>query len=195
MIEMPLQCGGELVGRCPGYAAHRCEAVIVGTNRIAVLTGLTRLGSLGRELVRHLPLFVRKLRVVALSPVGDRGAQHHAGILRVKLRVKNQPQRGSEPAGKTKEAHNLPSIYGDRAEGGLQSFYMPTQETPAPEVLYSVAGRVATVILNRPDKLNAWTRNMEAEVRQAMLEASGDHNVRAIVLTGAGRGFCAGADM
>lgn len=67
---------------------------------------------------------------------------------------------------------------------------MPTQE-----VLYSVAGRVATVTLNRPDKLNAWTRIMEAEVRQAMQKAAADDHVRAIVLTGAGRGFCAGADM
>jgi enoyl-CoA hydratase/carnithine racemase len=63
------------------------------------------------------------------------------------------------------------------------------------EILYAVSDRVATVTLNRPDKLNAWTRNMEHEVRAAMQEAAGDDNVRAIVLTGAGRGFCAGADM
>ena len=67
---------------------------------------------------------------------------------------------------------------------------MPTQE-----ILYSVAGRVATITLNRPEKLNAWTRTMEAEVRQVMQEAGSDDNVRAIVITGAGRGFCAGADM
>jgi enoyl-CoA hydratase/carnithine racemase len=66
---------------------------------------------------------------------------------------------------------------------------------PAQEILYSVKSRVATVTLNRPDKLNSWTRTMEAEVRQAMEEAAADTNVRAIVLTGAGRGFCAGADM
>lgn len=69
-------------------------------------------------------------------------------------------------------------------------FYMPTQE-----ILYTVSGRVATVTLHRPDKLNAWTRTMEAEVRQAMQEAASDDQVRAIVVTGAGRGFCAGADM
>jgi enoyl-CoA hydratase/carnithine racemase len=66
---------------------------------------------------------------------------------------------------------------------------------PTHEILYSVAGRVATVTLNRPDKLNAWTRVMETEVRLAMQEAASDDHVRAIVLTGAGRGFCAGADM
>jgi len=66
---------------------------------------------------------------------------------------------------------------------------------PIQEILYTVAGRVATVTLHRPDKLNAWTRTMEAEVRQAMQEAASDDHVRAIVLTGAGRGFCAGADM
>ena len=63
------------------------------------------------------------------------------------------------------------------------------------EILYSVAGRVATITLNRPDKLNAWTRTMEAEIRQATGEAAADDGVRAIVITGAGRGFCAGADM
>src|SRR5215471_1053144 len=63
------------------------------------------------------------------------------------------------------------------------------------EILYSVAGRVATVTLNRPDKLNAWTRTMEAEVKGAMQQGAADDQVRVIVLTGAGRGFCAGADM
>jgi enoyl-CoA hydratase/carnithine racemase len=63
------------------------------------------------------------------------------------------------------------------------------------ETLYQVTDRVATITLNRPDKLNAWTAIMECEVRAAMEEAERDQNVRVIVLTGAGRGFCAGADM
>jgi enoyl-CoA hydratase/carnithine racemase len=67
---------------------------------------------------------------------------------------------------------------------------MPTQET-----LYNIANRVATITLNRPDKLNAWTALMESEVRSHMEDAEQDDEVRVIVLTGAGRGFCAGADM
>ena len=67
---------------------------------------------------------------------------------------------------------------------------MPNQET-----LYQVADRIATITLNRPDKLNAWTAIMEREVRSAVEEAERDENVRVIVLTGAGRAFCAGADM
>ena len=67
---------------------------------------------------------------------------------------------------------------------------MPNQET-----MYEVAQRVATITLNRPDKLNAWTAVMEQEVRAAMAGSERDENVRVIVLTGAGRGFCAGADM
>lgn len=63
------------------------------------------------------------------------------------------------------------------------------------ETTYLVAERVATITLKRPDKLNAWTAVMEQEVRAAMDAADNDGSVRVIVLTGAGRGFCAGADM
>src|SRR6516164_3179688 len=63
------------------------------------------------------------------------------------------------------------------------------------DILYGVDDFVATITLNRPDKLNAWTAEMDAEVRHAIESAAADDKVRAIVLTGAGRGFCAGADM
>ena len=63
------------------------------------------------------------------------------------------------------------------------------------EILYTVDDRVATITLNRPDKLNAWTAIMGEDVRTAMFAAEADPDVRVIVFTGAGRGFCAGADM
>ncbi len=63
------------------------------------------------------------------------------------------------------------------------------------QILYDVKDRVATITLNRPDRMNAWTPVMEKEVRKAFEQASVDEKIRAIVLTGAGRGFCAGADM
>ena len=63
------------------------------------------------------------------------------------------------------------------------------------EIAYAVADRIATVTLDRPDRLNAWTPTMEEELRAAMAEAARDDGVRAVLLTGAGRGFCAGADM
>ena len=62
-------------------------------------------------------------------------------------------------------------------------------------VLYEVADRVATVTLNRPAKLNAYTPQMGHEIVEAMRRADGDSSVRAVILTGAGRAFCAGADM
>jgi enoyl-CoA hydratase/carnithine racemase len=63
------------------------------------------------------------------------------------------------------------------------------------DILYSVDDKVATITLNRPDRMNAWTPTMERDVRHAMEAAAADDGVRVIVLTGAGRAFCAGADM
>ncbi len=59
---------------------------------------------------------------------------------------------------------------------------------------YEVRARIATVTLHRPDRLNAWTGRMHAEYRALLARAANDPGVRVIVVTGAGRGFCAGAD-
>src|SRR5579872_3467403 len=64
-----------------------------------------------------------------------------------------------------------------------------------PDVLYEVKNRIATITLNRPDRLNAYTDRMAQSIRLAIADAAKDTTVRVIVLTGAGRGFCAGADM
>ena len=63
------------------------------------------------------------------------------------------------------------------------------------QIRYEVDDPVATVTLNRPEALNAWTDRMGLEVRHAVGEAERDRRVVGIVITGAGRGFCAGADM
>jgi enoyl-CoA hydratase/carnithine racemase len=63
------------------------------------------------------------------------------------------------------------------------------------QILYEVADPVATITLNRPEVLNAWTGQMGQEVAHAMARAEADPAVVGIVLTGAERGFCAGADM
>ena len=63
------------------------------------------------------------------------------------------------------------------------------------EILYEVDDPVATITLNRPDSLNAWTNRMGSEVRHAVARAEADAAVVGIVITGAGRAFCAGADM
>jgi enoyl-CoA hydratase/carnithine racemase len=62
-------------------------------------------------------------------------------------------------------------------------------------LLYSVTDRTATITLNRPAKLNAYTPQMGHEIVAAMRQADADSNVRVVVLTGAGRAFCAGADI
>lgn len=62
-------------------------------------------------------------------------------------------------------------------------------------VLTERRGAVLLVTFNRPERLNAWTDALEDQYFDALVAAEADHEVRAIVVTGAGRGFCAGADM
>jgi 2-(1,2-epoxy-1,2-dihydrophenyl)acetyl-CoA isomerase len=66
---------------------------------------------------------------------------------------------------------------------------------PEPLVLTSNAGAVRTLSLNRPAALNSFTTELHAELMAALDLAAGDESVRCVVLTGAGRGFCAGQDL
>ena len=59
---------------------------------------------------------------------------------------------------------------------------------------YAVQDGIATLTLHRPERLNSWTGRMHTEYRHALLQAELDPEVRVVVVTGAGRGFCAGAD-
>jgi len=63
------------------------------------------------------------------------------------------------------------------------------------EILYDVADSIATITLNRPDKLNAFTNRMMYELIEAFDAVDADDAVRAVIVTGSGRGFCAGADL
>jgi enoyl-CoA hydratase/carnithine racemase len=63
------------------------------------------------------------------------------------------------------------------------------------QILYERRGHTGLITLNRPEKLNAWTTVMQAELCDALTAANDDPQVRAVVLTGAGRGYCAGADI
>jgi len=68
---------------------------------------------------------------------------------------------------------------------------MPTFET----ILYDVADGIATITLNRPDRLNAFTTQMMVDMIAAFDASDADDDVRVVIVTGAGRGFCAGADL
>jgi len=86
-------------------------------------------------------------------------------------------------------------------------FYNPLESAPADTdkkrktpvkpntILLDIAEGVATVTLNRPERLNAFTGEMHAELREALARIEADASVRALLITGAGRGFCAGQDL
>src|SRR5215831_7457372 len=63
------------------------------------------------------------------------------------------------------------------------------------QIRFDVSQQVATVTLNRPERRNAWTRRMGVEMRDALRQADERDDVRAVVVTGAGRDFCVGADL
>ncbi len=63
------------------------------------------------------------------------------------------------------------------------------------EIRYEVADRILTITLDRPDRLNAFTPTMKRELIEAIDASDADDDVRVVVVTGAGRGFCAGADL
>ncbi len=63
------------------------------------------------------------------------------------------------------------------------------------QIIYEVRDSICTVTLNRPEKLNALTSTMLAEMLQALEQADHDDGVRAVIVTGTGRAFCAGADL
>jgi 2-(1,2-epoxy-1,2-dihydrophenyl)acetyl-CoA isomerase len=62
-------------------------------------------------------------------------------------------------------------------------------------IKYDAAGGIARITLNRPDRLNSFTAAMHAELREALGRVAGDRDMRVLLLTGAGRGFCAGQDL
>lgn len=64
-----------------------------------------------------------------------------------------------------------------------------------PDVLYESAGSIARLSLNRPEKLNAFTRSMSLELQDQLLACDEDDSVRAVILTGMGRAFCSGQDL
>jgi enoyl-CoA hydratase/carnithine racemase len=68
-------------------------------------------------------------------------------------------------------------------------------ESQFEQITTDLADRVLTITLNRPERLNAWTATMARELIEAFDRADADDEVRAILVTGAGRGFCAGADL
>jgi len=64
-----------------------------------------------------------------------------------------------------------------------------------PDIIYSKEGHIATITLNRPERMNAFSMAMIDSIQRALQDAAADAEIRVIVVTGAGRGFCAGLDL
>ena len=72
---------------------------------------------------------------------------------------------------------------------------MTLSPSTTPELLVEQRGRIAIITLNRPERYNAISRDMLSELSAKVVEANKDPEIRCIVLTGAGKGFCAGLDL
>src|SRR6266436_4185338 len=81
------------------------------------------------------------------------------------------------------------------ASNGIRNHAAETEQMAYETIIYEVAENIATITLNRPEKLNAFTTTMMTEMIDAFDKTDADDNVRAVIVTGAGRGFCAGADL
>jgi 2-(1,2-epoxy-1,2-dihydrophenyl)acetyl-CoA isomerase len=72
---------------------------------------------------------------------------------------------------------------------------MTTQTATQPHATFERRGRVGLITLSRPERLNAWSAEMARLVRESIEECNADDGIGAVVITGAGRGFCSGADL
>ncbi len=63
------------------------------------------------------------------------------------------------------------------------------------QIIFEISDQIATITLNRPERLNAYTWKMSMEMWDAIMKVENDPNLRVLIITGAGRGFCAGADL
>jgi len=63
------------------------------------------------------------------------------------------------------------------------------------QIIFEISDEIATITLNRPKRLNAYTYQMSIEMWDAIMKVENDPSLRVLIITGAGRGFCAGADL
>ncbi len=164
------------------------RAMICGIKGAKILTGAR--GRKGGDIDALADLLVRlgqfavanagRFRALDLNPIIVRAAGE--GVVAVDIAVEtSQDERSGQ------SLHMLP-------RSSCEAANRKDKKMSYQDLLYSVEDKVATITLNRPDRMNALSRNLEAEIHRAFDEADADRNVRAIILTGNGPGFCAGYD-
>src|SRR5262249_7273892 len=129
-------------------------------------------------------------------------ARARAGSGRLDDRAARAPRRGRPRSSREDGGHRCRAAPGRHSAGAVRrrtrrgSHRVPDRTvTPFSEIRYEVEDGVCTVTLNRPDRLNAATATMLRELGEAWDRADVDDAVRAVIVTGAGRAFCAGADL
>jgi enoyl-CoA hydratase/carnithine racemase/L-amino acid N-acyltransferase YncA len=161
-----------------GAAAGTAQATVRGeaSGASADLAWVIATGHQGQGLAREAAgLVARWLREQGVERLGARIHPQHAASRAVARSI------GLAPTGTT-------------VDGEIQ---WQSQRSPMEyeQITTELTDHVLTITLNRPERLNAWTQTMFGELMTAFDQADSDDEVRAVIVTGAGRGFCAGADL
>jgi enoyl-CoA hydratase/carnithine racemase len=124
------------------------------------------------------------LDLISLDPIGDGSSDFRSRFTDLAIHVRS-----------LSEVHPVSHSVGHNIRGQNLFDWKGTAGMDFQEIEYEIVDRLLTITLNRPDRLNAFTPRMGSELIEAFDRADADDDVRAIIVTGAGRGFCAGADL
>src|SRR2546423_12994138 len=129
------------------------------------------------------------------SATGSRGCDGHRSSATPSPARRSRPSRAATSCRGSSPRRSPPRYASWPAASAAPNVTDRSPHMDYTEIRYEVADGVLTITLDRPDRLNAWTPTMQAELIDAFDRADADDDVRAIAMTGSGRAYCAGADL